>query len=111
MILGCLFGSFFAGPLAVKIGSKLSFLLVGIVSLVSSILYHVSAATNEFWVLVVGRFVIGLFLGVVGVACPMYVDQNAHPKYKRMIGVLFQVFTTFGIFLAAMMGLALGQSV
>ncbi|KPI82595.1 putative transport protein [Leptomonas seymouri] len=111
MIAGCLIGSVFAGPLATAIGAKISFLLVGIVGIVSSVMYHVSCAEDEFWVLIVGRFAIGLFLGVVGVACPMYTDQNAHPKWKRTIGVLFQVFTTFGIFSAAMMGLALGQSI
>ena len=111
MIAGCLIGSLFAGPLATAIGAKISFLLVGIVGVVSSVMYHVSCAENEFWVLIVGRFAIGLFLGVIGVACPVYTDQNAHPKWKRTIGCLFQVFTTFGIFIAATMGLALGQSV
>ncbi|KPA81793.1 glucose transporter lmgt3 [Leptomonas pyrrhocoris] len=111
MIAGCLIGSVFAGPLATAIGAKISFLLVGIVGIVSSVMYHVSCAEDEFWVLIVGRFVIGLFLGVVGVACPMYTDQNAHPRWKRTIGCLFQVFTTFGIFMASMMGLALGQSI
>ncbi|KAG5490790.1 hypothetical protein JKF63_00912 [Porcisia hertigi] len=111
MIAGCLIGSMFAGPLASAIGAKTSFMLVGLVGVVSSVMYHVSCAENEFWVLVVGRFVIGLFLGVIGVACPVYTDQNAHPKWKRTIGVLFQVFTTFGIFVAALIGLALGQSI
>ncbi|XQJ32106.1 glucose transporter 2 [Leishmania guyanensis] len=111
MIAGCLIGSMFAGPLASTIGARLSFLLVGLVGVVSSVLYHVSCAENEFWVLIVGRFVIGLFLGVIGVACPVYTDQNAHPKWKRTIGVMFQVFTTLGIFVAAAMGLALGQSI
>ncbi|KAG5490789.1 hypothetical protein JKF63_00911 [Porcisia hertigi] len=111
MIAGSLIGSMFAGPLASAIGAKASFLLVGLVGVVSSVMYHVSCAENEFWVLVVGRFVIGLFLGVIGVACPVYTDQNAHPKWKRTIGVLFQVFTTFGIFIAALIGLALGQSI
>ncbi|CAJ1047426.1 putative Sugar transporter/Major Facilitator Superfamily, partial [Leishmania shawi] len=96
MIAGCLIGSMFAGPLASTIGARLSFLLVGLVGVVSSVLYHVSCAENEFWVLIVGRFVIGLFLGVIGVACPVYTDQNAHPKWKRTIGVMFQVFTTLG---------------
>lgn len=111
MIAGCLIGSIFAGPLATAIGAKISFLLVGIVGVVSSVMYHVSCAENEFWVLIVGRFAIGLFMGVIGVACPMYTDQNAHPKWKRSIGCMFQVFTTFGIFIAATMGLSLGQSV
>ncbi|TPP48758.1 Sugar (and other) transporter family protein [Leishmania donovani] len=39
---------------------------------------HVSTSENEFWVLI-----------------------NAHPKWKRTIGVMFQVFTTLGIFVAA----------
>ncbi|GET93728.1 glucose transporter 2 [Leishmania tarentolae] len=111
MIAGCLIGSVFAGPLASTIGAKLSFLLVGLVGVVSSVMCHVSAAENEFWVLIVGRFTIGLFLGVIGVACPVYTDQNAHPKWKRTIGVLFQVFTTLGIFIAATVGLGLGQSI
>ncbi|KAG5465217.1 hypothetical protein LSCM4_00671 [Leishmania orientalis] len=111
MIAGCLIGSVFAGPLASKIGARLSFLLVGLVGVVSSVMYHASCAADEFWVLIVGRFVIGLFLGVICVACPVYTDQNAHPKWKRTIGVLFQVFTTLGIFVAALMGLALGQSI
>ncbi|CBZ26490.1 glucose transporter, lmgt1 [Leishmania mexicana MHOM/GT/2001/U1103] len=110
MIAGCLIGSVFAGPLASTIGARLSFLLVGLVGVVSSVMCHVSASENEFWVLVVGRFVIGLFVGVIGVACPVYTDQNAHPKWKRTIGVMFQVFTTLGIFIAAAVGLALGQS-
>ncbi|KAG5489060.1 hypothetical protein JIQ42_00682 [Leishmania sp. Namibia] len=111
MIAGCLIGSVFAGPLASKIGARLSFLLVGLVGVVSSVMYHASCAADEFWVLIVGRFVIGLFLGVICVACPVYTDQNAHPKWKRTIGVMFQVFTTLGIFVAALMGLALGQSI
>ncbi|ORC85098.1 hexose transporter [Trypanosoma theileri] len=41
----------------------------------------------------------------------MYVDQNAHPKHSKVDGVLFQVFTAFGIMPVALMGLALGQSV
>ncbi|CAG9584187.1 glucose transporter, lmgt1 [Leishmania major strain Friedlin] len=111
MIAGCLIGSVFAGPLASTIGARLSFLLVGLVGVVSSVMCHVSTSENEFWVLIVGRFTIGLFLGVIGVACPVYTDQNAHPKWKRTIGVMFQVFTTLGIFVAAAVGLALGQSI
>ncbi|CAG9584184.1 glucose transporter, lmgt3 [Leishmania major strain Friedlin] len=111
MIAGCLIGSVFAGPLASTIGARLSFLLVGLVGVVSSVMCHVSTSENEFWVLIVGRFTIGLFLGVINVACPVYTDQNAHPKWKRTIGVMFQVFTTLGIFVAAAVGLALGQSI
>lgn len=111
MIVGALIGSIYAGQFAAKVGHKVAFLIVGIVGVVSSVMYHVSSTTNEFWVLCVGRLLIGIVLGLVCVACPMYVDQNAHPKLSKVDGVLFQLFTTFGIMLAAAMGLALGQSI
>lgn len=111
MILGCMFGAMFSGPIVPRVGSKVCFLLIGIVSVVCSIMYHIACSEDEFWVLIVARFVIGIFIGMTGVACPLYVDQNGHPKYKRIIGVFFQVFTTFGIFVAATIGLGVGQSV
>ncbi|ESL10824.1 hexose transporter [Trypanosoma rangeli SC58] len=111
MILGSMLGSIYAGHFVAKFGHKVSFLVIGIVGIVSSVLYHVSSATNEFWVLCVGRLLIGAAIGLVCVVCPMYCDQNAHPKLSGVDGVLFQVFITFGIMFAAAMGLALGQSV
>ncbi|RNE95850.1 hexose transporter [Trypanosoma rangeli] len=111
MILGSMLGSIYAGHFVAKFGHKVSFLVIGIVGIVSSVLYHVSSATDEFWVLCVGRLLIGAAIGVVCVVCPMYCDQNAHPKLSGVDGVLFQVFITFGIMFAAAMGLALGQSV
>ncbi|ORC85581.1 hexose transporter [Trypanosoma theileri] len=111
MIVGAMIGSMFAGRFASRFGHKVSFLVVGIVGVVSSVMYHASAAANQFWVLCVGRLLIGIVLGLVPVVCPMYVDQNAHPKNSKVVGVLFQVFQTFGIMLAALMGLALGYSV
>ncbi|KEG06037.1 hexose transporter [Trypanosoma grayi] len=111
MIVGALFGAVSAGHFIAKFGHKVSFLVSGIVSVVSSVMYHVASDTNEFWVLCIGRLLIGVVLGLVCVACPMYVDQNAHPKLLKVDGVMFQVFITFGIMFAALMGLALGYSV
>ncbi|KAF8290852.1 hypothetical protein TcBrA4_0120210 [Trypanosoma cruzi] len=86
------------GSFAARFGHKVSFLIVASLALLChSVMYHVSSATNEFWVLCVGRLLIGVVLGLVNVACPMYVDQNAHPKFLHVDGVLFQVFTTFAL--------------
>ncbi|CCW70042.1 unnamed protein product [Phytomonas sp. Hart1] len=111
MIVGCMIGSFFAGPIAKRLGPKLSFFVIGCVGVVSSVLYHIATAADQFWVLCIGRLLIGLVLGLVCVACPMYVSERACPKYSKMLGVLFQFFTTFGIFLAALVGMAVGQSI
>ncbi|ORC85582.1 hexose transporter [Trypanosoma theileri] len=111
LVLGATIGSVVAGRFVARFGHKVSFIVCGIVGVVSSVMYHASAATNQFWVLCVGRLLIGIVMGVVTVTCTVYVDQNAHPKNSKVVGVLFQVFTTFGIAFAALMGLALGQSV
>lgn len=111
MIVGALFGSMFAGHFIARFGTKVSFLVCGILGVVSSVMYHASSATDEYWVLCSARLLIGAALGLVCVVCPMYVDQNAHPRLSKVDGVTFQVSTTFGIMLAAMVGLALGQSV
>ncbi|EPY31249.1 glucose transporter, lmgt2 [Angomonas deanei] len=111
MILGCFFGSFFGGPISRLIGPRFVFLAVGITAIICSVIFHISTAVDQFWLLVVFRLIIGIALGVCCVAAPMFVAENAVPRYSKMIGVLFQVCTTLGIFLAATMGLALGQSV
>lgn len=111
MIVGCLIGSIFAGSIAKRLGPKICFFIVGLVAIICSVLYHVSTAIDQFWLLCAARLIIGVVLGLVCVAAPMYVSENASEKYSKMLGVLFQVFTTFGIFLAALVGLLVGQTV
>lgn len=111
MIVGCLIGSMFAGPIAKRLGPKISFFIVGLVAIICSVLYHIATAIDQFWLLCAARLIIGVVLGLVCVAAPMHVAENASEKYSKMLGVLFQVFTTFGIFLAALVGLLVGQTV
>ncbi|KAH8620531.1 putative major facilitator superfamily sugar transporter [Trypanosoma vivax] len=107
MIVGSMIGSIFAGKFLSKFGLKMSFIVSGVLGIVGSALYHVATRGSTLWVMCVGRFLMGLVLGLVCVASPMYVNENAHPKYRKTIGVLFQVFTTFGIMFAALLGLAI----
>ncbi|KPI84717.1 putative transport protein [Leptomonas seymouri] len=111
IIAGSMVGAILGGPLVTSMGIRLTFLLSGLMSCVCSVMGHVDAASNEFWVLVVERFVIGVFMGLITVACPLYVNTNAEPLYRRKLGTLFQVFTTLGVLVAATIGLGVGQSV
>lgn len=111
LVLGCMTGGMSGGLIGTKLGPKRCFLTVGVVSLICSVLYHVSAAINNLWLLVVARVIIGFMVGICCVAGPTYVTINAAPRFSKSIGVLYQVFTTFGIFFASIVGLVVGQTV
>ncbi|KEG09368.1 hexose transporter [Trypanosoma grayi] len=111
MVLGAMFGAMYSGKLVIITGHNATFTIGGIIGVVSSIMYHVSVECDEFWVLCVGRLLMGLIIGAIYVVCPMYLDQNAIRKYYHMLGASLGAFTTFGIMFAAIMGLALGRSI
>lgn len=111
MILGSTVGSLFGGYFVTLLGLKRTFFAVGVTGIICSVLYHISSAFTIFGLLCTARAVIGFALALVCIASPMYVNVHAHPKNCKSIGVLFQVFNTFGICLAATMGLIVGQTV
>ncbi|RNF00797.1 hexose transporter [Trypanosoma conorhini] len=111
MILGAMLGSMYCGKFVVVAGHNMTFTVGGLIAVVSSVMYHVSVHCNEFWVLCVGRLLIGLTISTVYVAGVMYLDQNAIRKHYHKLGVSLGLFTTFGILLAAVMGLAVGRSI
>lgn len=110
-VLGSCIGAFLASMLVPQIGSRISFVIIGLMQFVCCVMKFVSCAEDEFWVLVPARFVIGLSLGLTSVACPLYVDQNAHPAHKRQLGSLYQTFTSVGQLIEATMALGVGQSI
>ncbi|KAK7198796.1 glucose transporter 2 [Novymonas esmeraldas] len=111
IIAGSMCGALLGGPVVVSAGTRLTFTLCGVFCLACSAMAHVDAATDELWVLVVGRFVVGVFTGLLTVACPLYVNTNADTLYRRKLGTLFQVFTTLGVLLTASIGLGVGETV
>jgi sugar porter (SP) family MFS transporter len=110
-VVGSCLGAFLASMLVPRIGSRISFVIIGLMQLVCCVMKYVSCAEDEFWVLIPARFVIGLSLGLTSVACPLYVDQNAHPAHKRQLGSLYQTFTSVGQLIEATMALGVGQSI
>ncbi|KPA73795.1 glucose transporter lmgt3 [Leptomonas pyrrhocoris] len=110
-VVGSCIGAFLASMLVPRIGSRISFVIIGMMQFMCCVMKYVSCAEDEFWVLIPARFVIGLSLGLTSVACPLYVDQNAHPAHKRQLGSLYQTFTSVGQLIEATMALGVGQSI
>lgn len=107
MIIGGMIGSFGVAPILRIFGRKKTLLLIGVVATVSSGLMHVASRVDSYPLFVAARILIGVAGGMTCVACPLYVDEMAPEDLKGQIGVLFQVFLTLGIMIAAAVGYGL----
>ena len=78
-------GSLIAGPLSDSIGRKPVIVVSDALFLVGSLL---QAFAEEIWVLMVGRFVIGLAIGVSSMLVPVYLAELAPKNVRgRVIGI------------------------
>ncbi|CUG88290.1 glucose transporter, putative [Bodo saltans] len=110
MIVGGLIGSLIIPSVVNRIGRKKCMIIIGLVSIVSSILVHVASGTFTYGLLIVARILFGIAMGALCCVGPMYVEEMVPDDYRKPVGVLFQVFCTFGIMLAALIGLLLNPT-
>jgi sugar porter (SP) family MFS transporter len=91
-----------------RVGRKMTMHIVVVVALVASVLLTIGwSAAENLPVLIVGRIVVGIAGGIASVASPMYVGEMAPERHSTAIGVMFQIGCTFGIVVAAFVGLML----
>lgn len=62
---------------------------------------------RNFWIILVGRFIWGLSAGSFNCYVPAYISEIAPNEYKGPFGFLNQLAVCSGIFLAALLGLAI----
>jgi len=98
-----------------RIGSKRALALTGVIATFSSIFAIVGWDMGD-WdrridILMFFRVIGGVANGFAGVFASMYVGEVAPQHLAVRIGLFFQIFCTFGIFFAALMGYALHPSI
>jgi sugar porter (SP) family MFS transporter len=99
-----LFGALIAAPIADWTGRKMSIIWwCGIFSV--GIIVQI-AATDEWYQVMMGRFVAGLGVGALSLLVPMYQAETAPRHIRGALISTYQLFITFGIFLAAVFNYA-----
>ena len=99
-------GSLIAGPLSDSIGRKPVIVVSDALFLVGSLL---QAFAEEIWVLMVGRFVIGLAIGVSSMLVPVYLAELAPKNVRgRVIGI-FQLLISIGIIVSSVLNFVLDR--
>lgn len=97
--IGTLIGALTAAPLADRIGRKFS---ISFWNLIITIGFIIQISANRDWVqIMMGRFVAGLGVGALSLLVPMYQAETSPPWIRGAMVCTYQLFITFGIFLAA----------
>src|SRR5438445_4045489 len=92
--LGALAGALLGGVAADGVGRRPTNIAGGATFIVGSL---VSAAAPDVATLIVGRFVIGVAIGLSSVAAPLYIAELAPARRRGTLVSLFQLAVTVGI--------------
>jgi len=101
MLFGALIGSFLAGHMATRLGRRMTAIIANMVCLFGGLTPAFSVSLIMFLIL---RFVLGFGVGVIGVICPLYVNEVVPENKRGTYGVVFQITTTLGILLSYVVG-------
>eukprot|EP00253_Pinus_taeda_P024514 PITA_24514 len=88
-----------ASTVTSKYGRKASIVTGGISFLLGSAL---NASAMDLAMLISGRVMLGVGIGFANQAVPLYLSELAHPETRGGLNIMFQLFTTLGIFAANM---------
>nr|CAD32941.1 hexose transporter [Plasmodium vivax] len=106
VFIGAVVGSGFSGYL-VQHGRRFSLLVIYNFFILVSIL---TSITHHFHTILFSRLLSGFGIGLITVSVPMYISEMTHKDKKGAYGVLHQLFITFGIFVAVLLGMAMGEA-
>lgn len=104
---GGLVGSLIAGPLADWLGRRMIIALSAALFLIGILCITVA---HSYHSLLYARLLLGIAIGVVAVAVPLYVSEIAPPAARGKQVTYFQMYLTFGIVLAYAIDLLLTPS-
>jgi len=95
--LGALLGSLAAGVLADGLGRRKTVLTAALLFILGA---FIQAFAPDTLVLVAGRLVVGIGVGVAAVAAPLYGSEMASAAHRGRLVSAYQLAITIGIFLA-----------
>lgn len=104
---GGLLGSLIAGTLADQLGRKRASLTASAAVGVGSLM--MAFAAPHLWILLLGRFAIGIGCGIVVVIVPNYLSEIAPADKRGSVGVLNQLGIVTGIFVGQAVSIALAS--
>lgn len=94
VLLGCICGTIFSGPMVDRFGRRWSIIGTACIFALGSVW---TSMVHTVPMLIAGRMVIGLAIGVASYAVPLYISEISPPKYRGALVSLNQLLITIGI--------------
>ncbi|XP_032377593.1 solute carrier family 2, facilitated glucose transporter member 1 [Etheostoma spectabile] len=102
--IGGMFGSFSVGLFVNRFGRKNSMLMANVLAFIAALFMGLSKLAASFEMLIVGRFVVGLYCGLSTGFVPMYVEEISPTSLRGALGTLHQLGVVIGILMAQVFG-------
>ncbi|XP_042345296.1 solute carrier family 2, facilitated glucose transporter member 3 [Plectropomus leopardus] len=103
--VGGMIGSFSVGAMVNKFGRRKSMLISNLLALLGGVLMGLSSVSRSFEMVIIGRFIIGVFCGLCTGLTPMYVGEISPTAVRGAFGTLHQLGVVIGILVAQIFGL------
>nr|QBK50990.1 glucose transporter 1 [Trachinotus ovatus] len=103
--VGGILGSFSVGLFVNSLGRKNSMLMANILAFIASALMGFSKMASSWEMLIIGRFVVGLYSGLSTGFVPMYVGEVSPTSLRGALGTLHQLGIVLGILIAQVFGM------
>uniref|UniRef100_A0A0G2K2S2 Solute carrier family 2, facilitated glucose transporter member 1 n=1 Tax=Rattus norvegicus TaxID=10116 RepID=A0A0G2K2S2_RAT len=98
--VGGMIGSFSVGLFVNRFGRRNSMLMMNLLAFVSAVLMGFSKLGKSFEMLILGRFIIGVYCGLTTGFVPMYVGEVSPTALRGALGTLHQLGIVVGILIA-----------
>ncbi|KAJ6656778.1 hypothetical protein lerEdw1_003109 [Lerista edwardsae] len=105
--VGGMIGSFSVGLFVNRLGRRNSMLLSNGLAFLAAVLMGFSKMAGSFEMLILGRFVIGVYSGLTTGFVPMYVGEVSPTALRGALGTLHQLGIVVGILVAQVFGMDL----
>ncbi|XP_037683432.1 solute carrier family 2, facilitated glucose transporter member 1 [Choloepus didactylus] len=103
--VGGMIGSFSVGLFVNRFGRRNSMLMINVLAFLSAVLMGFSKLGQSFEMLILGRFIIGVYCGLTTGFVPMYVGEVSPTALRGALGTLHQLGIVIGILIAQVFGL------
>ncbi|XP_036386297.1 solute carrier family 2, facilitated glucose transporter member 1 [Megalops cyprinoides] len=103
--IGGILGSFSVGLFVNRFGRRNSMLMANVLAFIAAALMGFSKLGASWEMLIIGRFVVGLYSGLSTGFVPMYVGEISPTALRGALGTLHQLGIVIGILMAQVFGM------